>query len=133
MPSKDNSVLKPARKRHQKPTFPGPGAGPSQVDLAEGMSSKSNRMAMTSSLDTIHIAPRTPKLSRHSPWNGTVDETEVELSLLGEEERHAAANGLDDVEDELPLKRDVSSKDKRAMVLLVVLCGCSFCRSFCLH
>jgi hypothetical protein len=85
-------------------------------------------MAVTSGLSTIHIAPRTPKTPR-TTWNaGEENETEeVQLSLLGEDERRQAAQGLGETEEqgysvELESKRPVSAKDKRAMILLIVLC-----------
>lgn len=54
---------------------------------------------------------------------------EVELSLLGEDERRQAAEGtsLEDEMDHLSqggAQKVVSSKDKRAVVLLVILCEC---------
>lgn len=83
-------------------------------------------MAVTSGLNTIHIAPRTPKTPR---WNeGDVDETEeVQLSLLGEEDRRQAAQGLGETEEqgypsEPEVKRPLSAKDRRGIVLLIVLC-----------
>lgn len=83
-------------------------------------------MAITSGLNTIHIAPRTPKSSR-TPWdpNNTGDD-ELELSLLGEEERRQAANGLGETEEQgFPVpeaKRPITNKDKRGIALLIVLC-----------
>lgn len=83
-------------------------------------------MAVTSSLNAIHIAPRTPRSSR-TPWDasGTGDD-EVELSLLGEEERRQAANGLGETEEQgFPapeVKRPMTNKDKRGIALLIVLC-----------
>jgi PAT family acetyl-CoA transporter-like MFS transporter 1 len=57
------------------------------------------------------------------------NEEEVEMSLLGEEERRQAANGLVDSVEEygngFESKRSVSAKDKRGMVLLCVLCTSS--------
>ena len=55
--------------------------------------------------------------------NGDADSDEVELALLGDEEREHAAMGLDIEEiDPHAVKHPLSSKDKRAMVLLCVLC-----------
>lgn len=85
-------------------------------------------MAVTSGLNTIHIAPRTPKTPR-TPWtDGDGGETEeVQLSLLGEEDRRQAALGLGDTEEqgyprEPEIKRPLSVKDKRGIILLIVLC-----------
>ena len=46
---------------------------------------------------------------------------EVELSLLGEAERLQAAQGTN-LEDGQSEKRPMSAKDKRAIVLLIILC-----------
>lgn len=88
-------------------------------------SSSRKPMAVSSSLNSIHISPRTPK----SPRIGLDDAEEgVELSLLGEEERHQASRGLDDAEDApTDSKKAIGAKDKRAMVLLCILC------TFCIH
>lgn len=84
-------------------------------------------MAVTSSLNSIHISPRTPKTPRATM--GTGDEDDVELELLNEEERIQSArdfgytgNGASAVEHEDISKRPISPKDKRNMVLLCVLC-----------
>jgi len=81
-------------------------------------------MAKTSSLDSIFISPRTPRTPRVQ--NGSADSEEIELSLLDEEERLRAAEGLEVAEEEdvYAAKRPMSSKDKRAMVLLCILCKC---------
>ena len=97
----------------------------------------SRPMAVTSGLNAIHIAPRTPKTPR-TPWNrlGEDDTQEVELSLLGEEERREAARGLGETEEQgyangLEVKRSLSAKDRRGMALLIVLCECwSYCCKF---
>jgi MFS transporter, PAT family, solute carrier family 33 (acetyl-CoA transportor), member 1 len=96
----------------------------------QDMSARGPAHAMTSSLDQIQIVPRTPKMQRplHTA-NGVGDGSdEVELSLLGEAERLEAANGLDEgVEDTLKTrpdsKRPLSTRDKKAMALLIVLCS----------
>jgi hypothetical protein len=49
-------------------------------------------------------------------------EDEVELNLLGEDEQRQAANGLDIEEQFGHPTHSLSSEDKRAMVLLCVLC-----------
>lgn len=86
-------------------------------------------MAVTSGLNAIHIAPRTPKTPR-TPWNAHDDDddtADVELSLLGDEDRRQAAQGLGETEEQgFPggpeAKHPLSTKDKRGMVLLIVLC-----------
>lgn len=76
-----------------------------------------NSMATSSSLNSIHISPRTPK-SPKPPRMGLNDAEEgVELSLLGEEERREALRGVEDISS----KRPIGAKDKRGMVLLCVL------------
>ncbi|CAA7259985.1 unnamed protein product [Cyclocybe aegerita] len=81
-------------------------------------------MAVTSSLNSIHISPRTPKTPR--PNNMGDDEDDVELTLLNEDERvRSARNFLDDEssvsEAEHDMKPTISAKDRRGMVLLCVL------------
>lgn len=88
---------------------------------------KDNQIGMTSSLDQIHIAPRTPKTTRSSygdSENGQLGD-EMELGLLGDEERRQAARGLEDMDDlhARDVKTAVTTEDKKAMVLLVVLCA----------
>lgn len=72
-------------------------------------------MAVSSSLNNMHISPRTQRTQRN------VDEEDVELSLLGEDERYQAGRGLDDGGNSVS-KQPISAKDKRAMVLLCILC-----------
>ena len=95
------------------------------------MSRKVRPSAMVSSLDHIQIAPRTPKIPRTSHTaNGMGDGShEIELSLLGDAERREAVRGLEEHEVETARvpswpdsKRPFSSKDKKAMALLIVLC-----------
>lgn len=84
--------------------------------------------ALATSLESIHIQPRTPRTprsgrSRYDPGDADgIDE--VELSLLEEDERREAGLGMDDEgqPDHPAVKRPISSRDKRAIVLLVVLC-----------
>ncbi|PFH54736.1 hypothetical protein AMATHDRAFT_52526 [Amanita thiersii Skay4041] len=75
-------------------------------------------MAVSSSLNSIHISPRTPKTPRAIPED---DEENVELSLLDDEQRREAAQDLDEDEHTRQSKRKISAKDKRAMVLLCIL------------
>lgn len=86
-------------------------------------------MAVSSSLDSIRVSPRTPKTARPSHFdpNGHAESEEIGLSLLGEEERRRAAEGLEELEEDefggrLQSKQPLSSKDKRSMALLCVLC-----------
>ncbi|KAJ3516788.1 hypothetical protein NLJ89_g913 [Agrocybe chaxingu] len=78
-------------------------------------------MAVTSSLNSIHISPRTPKTPR--PNNMGDDEDDVELTLLNEEERNRSARNFPDDESSISeaehdMKPAISAKDKRGMVLL---------------
>lgn len=70
----------------------------------------------TSSMDTVRIQPRTPRLQH--------DTEEVELSLLGEDERRQAAFGVPDGDSAgaVRVKGPMSNRDKRSMGLLCVLC-----------
>lgn len=81
-------------------------------------------MAVSSSLDSIHVTPRTPitARSRAGLYENGENLEEVELSLLGDEERRQAARGLEEEELGYDPKRPISTKDKKAMVLLCVLC-----------
>jgi hypothetical protein len=47
---------------------------------------------------------------------------EVELSLLNDEERHQAGQGFSDGFPSAEGKRPFSPKDKKAMLLLIILC-----------
>jgi hypothetical protein len=76
-------------------------------------------MAVTSSLNSIHISPRTPKTPRNV---GGDDESDVELELLNEEQRLEADRDVDEPVVHTPAKKPISAKDKRSMVLLCVLC-----------
>ncbi|ELU35994.1 hypothetical protein AG1IA_09976 [Rhizoctonia solani AG-1 IA] len=76
-------------------------------------------------------SPSTTK-ARASRANGRksdkVGDEEVSMSLLGESERQAAAEGLEPEpehhDEEKRLKAPMSSKDKAAMALLITLCMC---------
>jgi PAT family acetyl-CoA transporter-like MFS transporter 1 len=56
---------------------------------------------------------------------GREEEDEVELSLLGEQERRQAALGVDSADVEQVREKPnipLSTKDKKAMALLIILC-----------
>lgn len=94
--------------------------------------------AVSTSLESISIPPRTPRSGRTPvrqnggllngyPSDLREDDNEVEISLLTEDERRSAVSaqfsdtlGPDDV------KRPLTAKDKHGMVLLVVLCTCRY-------
>ncbi|KAG6891096.1 hypothetical protein C0995_014186 [Termitomyces sp. Mi166 len=76
-------------------------------------------MAVSSSLNSIQINPRTPKTPRSPRIGLDYAEEGVELSLLGEDEREQATRHLDEVEEEVSSHRKpIGAKDKRNMVLL---------------
>ncbi|TFK57682.1 hypothetical protein OE88DRAFT_1619970 [Heliocybe sulcata] len=92
--------------------------------------------AMASSMETVEILPRTPITARTArtvrdpedwPTDSAAENDEVEMSLLGDEERRRAAvgtNGLGDgrgVGEKSREGRPLSSKDKNAMALLILL------------
>lgn len=79
--------------------------------------------AVSSSLESIHVPPRTPRSGR----NMDSMEEEVEMSLLTEDERKAAATDFDLTNGESGQRSakgvpPMSSKDKKAVALLIVLC-----------
>ncbi|KAG6857611.1 hypothetical protein H0H87_010179 [Tephrocybe sp. NHM501043] len=81
-----------------------------------------NSMAVSSSLNSIQINPRTPKTPRSPRVDIDDAEEGVELSLLGAEERIQAARDLDEVQDEVSShKKPIGAKDKQNMVLLCIL------------
>jgi PAT family acetyl-CoA transporter-like MFS transporter 1 len=89
---------------------------------------------LSTSLDSIKISPRTPRVLRPSHVadipeaddfvGAGVDSEEVEMSLLDEDERGRARPGFADGNGRLHVthKAPLSLEDKRAMVLLCVLC-----------
>lgn len=112
---------KPSKTRSGAPN----GASETTMPLPRNMDS-TKLGAISSSLDSIHIPPRTPRSGRSYANGGMGSGDEVEMSLLTEDERRrAAADGLDD-HVSLKAKPALSTKDKRAMALLIVLCMCAF-------
>ncbi|KAI0344059.1 MFS general substrate transporter [Trametopsis cervina] len=114
---------KQSRRRRTKAARSTSVESPSSSD-SEGMP-RSPR-GQTTSLESIAIQPRTPKTPR-SNWRLSDGDAanEVELSLLGEDERLQAAQGLTLEEEQEYLaqgeKKPMSAKDKRAIVLLIIL------------
>lgn len=73
------------------------------------------------------MSPRTPRGGRYSTDHSDDD---VELSLLAGDDQRRAANGLDgEPYYKSGEERRLSSKDKRNMVLLCVLCASNTCLS----
>jgi MFS transporter, PAT family, solute carrier family 33 (acetyl-CoA transportor), member 1 len=93
---------------------------------------------VSTSLDSVHITPRTPRSARpiHADDSaeagdfvgGGASAEEVEMSLLGEDERRRARHGFAEGDGHLHVthKAPLSPEDKRAMVLLCVLCTSPF-------
>jgi hypothetical protein len=110
----------PARPR-KRPPPPNNMPTPRHRPLSPGVST---------SLDNVHITPRTPRAVRptlvdDSDFVGVgVDAQEVEMSLLGEDERRRARLGFANEDGRLHVthKAPLSPEDKRAMALLCVLC-----------
>lgn len=94
--------------------------------------SRHNLRGTSTSLESIAIQPRTPKTPHSSHrvngWTPSDGEPidEMEMSLLGEEERRQAVDGLSVEEEQEYLsqgeKKPMSAKDKRAIGLLIILC-----------
>jgi MFS transporter, PAT family, solute carrier family 33 (acetyl-CoA transportor), member 1 len=76
--------------------------------------------AISTTLDSIQITPRTPRVLR----SDHADVEEVEMSLLDEDDRKRADAGFVDGNGHIEAKprAPLSSEDKRAMVLLCILC-----------
>ncbi|KAH9850660.1 MFS general substrate transporter [Lenzites betulinus] len=117
-----SSKGKPRRRQAQKDKTP-----------ASDSDSMPHPRAHATSLESIEIVPRTPVGSRtprrvNAGWAQDDDgfTEEVELSLLGEDERREAASDLTLDEEQTYLaqggeKRPFSARDKRAIVLLIIL------------
>ncbi|KIM67104.1 hypothetical protein SCLCIDRAFT_1210585 [Scleroderma citrinum Foug A] len=95
------------------------------VDVQGDMNTSVSRhkAAVASSLDSILVPPRSSSTVRTLRRSvDTYADDGVEMSLLNGDERAGATNGLDD-DDELLEKKSkaMPARDKRAMVLLIVL------------
>ena len=112
------------RKRKSRSTLP-----PPQNSTREMPRSPVLSPGITTSLDSVQITPRTPRTAR--PKYAEADDSlvgrdveEVEMSLLSVDERSRAepgfANGYLEDKQKAPI---ISLEDKRAMVLLCVLCA----------
>jgi hypothetical protein len=87
-----------------------------------------HKKAVSSSLDSIRIVPRVPTGSYS-------DLEDVELSLLSEEERTSVGRNLQDGDVHSSAggakTTAMSSRDKKAMTLLIILCrSLSYLRAF---
>ncbi|KAI5119933.1 hypothetical protein M0805_000898 [Coniferiporia weirii] len=116
--SQPNSKHEPRQRRKHKPKAAA--SSPSPDPDSDFMPRNG---AVSSSLESIHIPPRTPKTARSYSSNDDAVE-EVELSLLNEDERRMAGASSEDGDAYVPslkTKAGMSSKDKRGMILLIVL------------
>jgi len=96
------------------------------VDVQGDMNTSMSRhkAAVASSLDSILVPPRSSSTVRTSRRSVDTDSGDgVEMSLLNGDERAGATSDLDD-DDELLEKKSkaMPARDKRAMVLLIILC-----------
>ncbi|CDO70928.1 hypothetical protein BN946_scf184829.g36 [Trametes cinnabarina] len=124
MSTSPSSTNRKPRRRQAKKDISSPAAKDSMPHLSNGRAT---------SLESIEIQPRTPVTSRasrrgHVAWSPNEEShaEEVELSLLGERERREAASDLTLEEERAYLsqadgKRPFSTRDKHAIVLLIVL------------
>lgn len=96
------------------------GAKLSKTALSDSSGDMLDPRVMTTSLDEIHISPRTPRMDQDG-------DDELEMNLLGDEERRRAAPGFNGSarSHESETKRAISVRDKQGMVLLCVLCQCT--------
>jgi hypothetical protein len=82
---------------------------------------------LSTSLNSVQITPRTPRFVRSKDAEVIgEDAEEVEMSLLSEDERSRAERGFTNGDGYLENKHKpsiISLEDKRAMVLLCVLCA----------
>lgn len=125
MPDLDNShpqsasARKPRQRRKNK--LGGARAGSSPPESDQEPMRKANG-AVSSSLESIHIPPRTPRSAVGSDDNLQSME-EVEMSLLTTEERQRAATGVSPHDAYVSKgKAGMSTKDRRGIILLIVLC-----------
>ena len=128
-PSPPNGSSHKPRRRQPKKLTP-------SSDETQHMLSPSH--AHATSLQSIEILPRTPKTPgavRRGHGRPSDDVDNVELSLLSESDRRAAAEDLSLDEEQEYLaqaeaSKSVSSRDRQAMVLLTILCASSLpCRN----
>lgn len=129
-----SATTKNTRRRRRRSKQPSPASD------SDGM--PRHPRGQTTSLESISIQPRTPKTPRSNAgpaWRRSDDiaQDEVELSLLGEDERRQAAIGLTLEEEQEYLaqaeKKPVSTKDKKAIALLIILCEFNFILCTRLH
>ena len=117
----NGSAHKPRRRQAKKTQGPASGTDPMLPSHGHA-----------TSLQSIEIQPRTPRTPatarRGHAHPSSDDGDEVELSLLSESDRRAAASDLTLEEEQEYLaqadgKRPFSARDKQAVVLLIILCA----------
>ncbi|KAI0700407.1 MFS general substrate transporter [Cytidiella melzeri] len=126
MPTSVRSNKHPRRRR----TKPSKDATPDSSPASDQEGMPRSPRGQTTSLESISIQPRTPKTPRSNGgplWRASdgIGDEDVELSLLGEDERRQAAQGMTLEEEQEYLaqadKKPMSNKDKRAIALLIIL------------
>jgi hypothetical protein len=104
-----------ARKRTKTKTAKSPTSSSNTSSDAD-MATRSSRHAMTTSLEGTPVVPR---------FSHATEDDDVNIELLTEEDRVRAARGTGESLEELGgarSKRPLSTRDKRAMALLILLC-----------
>ena len=117
------------RKRKSRSPLPPPQTSPREMPRHPLLSPSVSTPGVSTSLDSVQITPRTPRVVRpkYADADDLVageDAEEVEMNLLSGYERSCAEPGFADENGyiEAKHKAPLSLEDKRAMVLLCVLC-----------
>jgi hypothetical protein len=125
MSSKSASKARNRKKNGSKSPAPRATTNGDSTDNSNSMP-----RGVASALDRPDLTARSPHGVSGAPANwrdrlSTGDDEDVRMSLLDEDQRRAAVAGADDSVEELGgqhPKRPLSTKDKRAMALLILLC-----------
>ncbi|KAI0809284.1 MFS general substrate transporter [Irpex lacteus] len=121
-----SSTTNQHRRRRTKKQRKQASSSPESSPASDEKGMPRNSRAQTTSLESISIQPRTPRTPRsnggHYRASDEIGPEEVELSLLGEDERR---EGMTVEEEQEYLaqteKKPMSTKDKRAFALLIIL------------
>lgn len=94
---------------------------PKSSDFMNGMPRSANGAhGQSSSLERIQADARSPRSRSGADYPRDENEDEVEMRLLGNEQRDTLLAEAD--EDKDRSAKPMSTKDKRAMTLLIILC-----------